>query len=571
MEYLKDKRLFRRYSHTADFYIAIEGSSYKASTVDFSLSGLCVFIEGTPPITIDSIIDLRIEDMELDIKGKVVWLKLSNSNLIMGIEKMSLSGILKYYPLADILLDLQRSDATGILQVKKDLINKQIYFNNGIMLFATSNLEEDRIEEILLKKGQITTDQYYHVCGINSRENIRLGKTLVDLGYLKPHDFILAVKNQAEEIILGLFQWENGEVTFEDKQLSDNIIRLKLSASNLIFQGLKKVNKPEYFKHIVPPFDTVLYFSNEPINLFQDINLSEKDRYVLSLLDGHLTIKEILSISSLGSFNTLRILCALLFTRMICIKESGTLENRDLVDIIEGPRVYADEAFLKKMEDFSLKYQSMDYYSILEIDRDAPLDAIKRAYYKNAKEFHPDRHIHVTSEEIKNKLNLIFRSITTAYKTLSDPKEKEKYNKTLKILSPDAIKNNAETAKERFTEGKKAFNNKLYARAHDLFAQAVYFDDSSADYHFYLGLTYKDQNKLREAETEIKHALLLKPNKAEYVAEIGDIYLALGFTLRAKSSFEKAIKLDPSITRAVEGLRKLRNSGNEDRFHSKIS
>lgn len=542
----------------ADFHIAIEGSSYKASTIDFSLSGLCVFIEGTPAITVDSIIDLRIEDMELDIKGKVIWLKLSNSNLIMGIDKMTLSGILKYYPLADILLDLQRSDTTGILQVKKGLIHRQIYFDHGIILFATSNLEEDRIEEILLKKGQITTDQYYHVRGIISRENIRFGKTLVDLGYLKPHDFILAVKSQAEEIILGLFQWEDGEVMFEDKQLSDNIVRLKLSASNLIFQGIKKVTKPEYFKHITPPFDTVLYFSNEPINLFQDINLSEEDRYVLSLLDGHLTIKEILSISSLGSLNTLKVLCALLFTHMICVKESGTPENWSLIDIIEAPRVYADEAFINKMEDFYLKYQSMDYYNILGIDRDAPLEAIKRAYYKNAKEFHPDRHIHVTSEEIKHKLNEIFNSITTAYRILFDPKEKEKYDKTLKKLSPNPIKNNAETAKERFTKGKKALNNKQYATAFDLFAQAVYFDDSSADYHFYLGLTYKHQNKLREAEKEINQALMLNPNKAEYVAEIGDIYLALGFTLRAKSSFEKAIQLDPSITSAVEGLKKIK-------------
>jgi len=328
---LKDQRLFRRYSHAADFYVVIEGSSYKASTIDFSLSGLCVFIEGTPPITVDSVIDLRIEDMEVDIKGKVIWMKLSNANIIMGIDKISLSGILKYYPLADILLDLQRSDITGILRVKKDLIHRQIYFDGGIMLFATSNLEEDRIEEILLKKGKITTDQYYHVRGIISKERIRFGKSLVDLGYLNPQDFILAVKNQAEEIILGLFQWEDGEVRFEDRQFSDNIIRLKLSASNLIFQGIKKVNKPEYFNNIAPPFDTVLYFSNEPINLFQDITLSEEDKYVLSLLDGHLTIHEILSVSSLGSFITLKVLCALLFTRMICIKESDTIESRNLL------------------------------------------------------------------------------------------------------------------------------------------------------------------------------------------------------------------------------------------------
>jgi curved DNA-binding protein CbpA len=558
MDYIGDNRVFKRYKHSSEFYIIIEAVSYKASTVDFSLKGLCIFIEGAPPIALNSVLDMRIEGLELDVKGKVVWLKETGTNLLVGIEKMSISGLLNYYPLYDILLDFQRSDATGILEIRKDLIYKEIYFEKGVMLFATSNLKEDRIEEFFLKTGKITIDQYYHAASIVANDKKSRGKVFVDLGYIQPHDFILAVKNQAEEIILGLFDWEDGVVTFRDTPMPANIIRMKLSAANLAFQGIKRIMNPDYFKHVSPPLDTVLFYSNEPINLFQDIHLSEKDTYVFSLLDGRLTMKEVLSLSSLSNSQTLKILCALLVTRMIDIKEKGVLDDRSLVDIIGEPRSYVDEAFINTVDVTYVKCQATDYYTSLGLDRNATQAEIRKAYYSKAKEFHPDKHINLASESMKEKLSLIFSCITNAYKVLSDPKEKEKYDKSLKLLKPETKKNNADTAKQRFTEGKKAFRKGSYSEAFNLFSQAVYFDSAIADYHFYLGLAYTHQNRLHDAGKEINKAISLNPNNAGYVAEVGHVYLALGFILRAKSAFDKALKLDASSARAVEGLEKIK-------------
>jgi curved DNA-binding protein CbpA len=560
MEYFGDNRVFRRYKHSSEFLIIIEANSYKASTVDFSLKGLCVFIEGAPPLTLYSIVDLRIGELEMDLKGTVVWLKETGSNLLVGIEKMSISGLLKYYPLYDILMDLQRSDSTGILEIHRDPTYKEIYYEKGVMLSALSNLKEDRIEDIILKTGKITIEQYHHAAGIVANDKKSQGKVFVDLGYLRPQEFIQAIKRQAEEIVLGLFVWEDGVVMFRETPPPANIFRLKLSASNLIFQGIKRIIDPEYFRRISPPPDTVLYYSNEPLNLFQDIVLSEKDKYVLSLLDGHLAVKQVLSISSLGSFRTLNILCALFATRMIDTKEKGVLDDRSLADIISEPQSYVDEAFISKVDDMYafVNRKSTDYYNILGIDRDATQAAIKKAYYKNAKEFHPDKHINITSESMKEKVSLIFSRNTNAYKILSDPREKEKYDKSLKLPKPETKKSNTEIAKQSFMEGRKAFNEGLFPEAFDLFSQAVYFDSTAADYHFYLGLTLKSRNRLSDAEKEINKAININPGEASYLAEVGHIYLALGFILRAKSAFEKALKLDFSISGAIKGLEKVR-------------
>lgn len=83
--------------------------------------------------------------------------------------------------------------------------------------------------------------------------------------------------------------------------------------------------------------------------------------------------------------------------------------------------------------------------------------------------------------------------------------------------------------------------------------------DSVAGYHFSLSLAFGKEEKFREAEGSINKALKLDPFNAQYMAELGHIYLGLGFTSRAKAAFEKSRKFDPTNERASEGLEKVEN------------
>ena len=556
MGFFQDRGLFKRYKHKTDFYIIIESNYYKACTVDFSLSGLCIFIEGMNSLTLNSIIDLKIDELDVDIQGRVVWTKKTDGNFLVGIEKVSFHGLLKHYPLTDIFLDMQRSDETGILEFKNGPICKRIFIKNGVVVFATSNQEEDRLEEILLRGDKITIDQYYQSVDVMKKERKSQGRALVELGYLKPKELIWAVRHQAEEIILSLFSWEEGGVMFTEGPLPEEAITLKLSAANLIFQGIKSINKPEYFKNICPTIDTILYYSAEPLNLFQDIKFTEEDKYILSLLDSTLTLKDIFSVSSIGEFKTMKIICAMISIRMVETKGEKILKNHNIAKIIKEPLKDVDSAFVEEVEDLYKRCQSLDYYSLLGIEKSATQDQIRKAYYITAKEFHPDRHFYSRSETLKSKLNIILSYITEAYKTLTVSNLKEQYDKSLKVTTPRTT-SKSETARLRFQEGREAFKKKQFPDAVELFGQAVYLDKSVADYHFYLGLAYGKQKKFHDAEKSIRTALSYDSFNTDYLVELGHIYLEIGFKLRAKSTFEKASKLDPSNKKAREGLQKI--------------
>ena len=68
-----------------------------------------------------------------------------------------------------------------------------------------------------------------------------------------------------------------------------------------------------------------------------------------------------------------------------------------------------------------------DYYKILEVERDASEEEIKRSYKKLAIRWHPDKFIN-ESEEKKKEAEEKFKDISEAYTVLSDPNKKRQYD-----------------------------------------------------------------------------------------------------------------------------------------------
>lgn len=65
-----------------------------------------------------------------------------------------------------------------------------------------------------------------------------------------------------------------------------------------------------------------------------------------------------------------------------------------------------------------------NYYEILEIDKTASEEEIKKAYRKGALKWHPDKHPDATKAEAEQK----FKAISEAHNVLSDPEKKRIYD-----------------------------------------------------------------------------------------------------------------------------------------------
>ena len=121
----------------------------------------------------------------------------------------------------------------------------------------------------------------------------------------------------------------------------------------------------------------------------------------------------------------------------------------------------------------------LDYYQILKVSQNASFEEIKDAYFRESRNYHPDKYYN-EPPELSKKVTLIFKRITEAYKILSDQDTRVIYNDG--INSPNRAKNlryihgvqggppkedegQTPMGKKYFQLGKMALNNRDYKGA----------------------------------------------------------------------------------------------------------
>src|SRR3990167_9273412 len=216
----EEKRSFKRYKSLSRCEIRLDAELdaevHGGTIIDYSADGACAMIENAQRLLSGTIVDIKFLGSEIEFKGEIIWvIKLSGSDVKIGVKRVDkLNGSLKDFQLADILIGLQRSTKTGILEIKSGLTVKEIFIENGDMIFATSNNEDDRLGELLVKEGKITLEEYNQSSLLLTKTRERLGKILVELGCLTPKELFEAVRHQTEEIILSLFSLEEAGLNF---------------------------------------------------------------------------------------------------------------------------------------------------------------------------------------------------------------------------------------------------------------------------------------------------------------------------------------------------------------------
>jgi Flp pilus assembly protein TadD len=583
-----DKRDFPRYILNLDCDAIIEGEKVKARIVDFSINGIGLVVENLPDINTEDF-DIIIKEIDVDTRARIISTKDFFSRKKVCIQKIGLlKGSLPLYRISDFIIGLNKLGKTGILQINTDQYTKKIFFIKGEVVFAASNEEKERMGDILVEIGKITRDQYDDASELMMRSGIRHGAALVELGHLTPEDLVWAVRHQVEKIIQNLFNLNNGKTIFiEEQNPIDEMITLKLSIGNLIYRGIKSIENLEVVKKYCPSLDSPLYFSTEPLELFQDIILEKNEKDILELIRDERTLKDIVSMSPLSESETIKTVYALYSTRMI--KETKSVIDPDAIkEIIGQPEAETDAEFLERVEKLYTDHKTLGYYDALNIGRDASTDEIKRAYYTMAREYHPDRHLQFQSDEVREKLNTVFEYINEAYSALMNQEqvleasveseesetvdqeqvlEASAESEELKTFDKEDVletltekeqtsteDSHKEEARMKFAEGKQVMKTEDCAQALSIFEQVVQLDDSVAEYHYNYGLCLFKNTRLKDAEKSIRKALELDPQNAEYTAERGRVYLKLGLKTKAKKSFETALKNDPSNATAREGL-----------------
>ncbi len=351
--------------------------------------------------------------------------------------EIPLKGNIKEFSIPKILVYLNRNRKTGILKVRTPSFIKKIYIHKGDAVYASSTDEDDRLGETLTKIGKITMEQYDRSVEILKKTGKRQGEILVELGYLTPQEVIWGVKYQIKDIIYSLFELQEAEYEFNEEEMSSSeIITLKMSMANLIYEGVRRIHNLNSIRRELPNMDTVLKLSTDPVSLFQDIVLSSIDKKMLFMIDGKKTVRELINISS-NSFQAMKSLYVLYSTGILEEKQDEEDKEGQTVLFEDIIRAFHDEedALIKRVEVLYSNLNRLSEDELLEIDENTDVETIRNNYYKLVREFHPDRYLNFPDQSIKDKVISILEAITRAYSLMKDEEKREDYFRRKRLIT----------------------------------------------------------------------------------------------------------------------------------------
>lgn len=471
--------------------------------------------------------------------------------------------------------DLRINKLTGTVTFSRDKDVKKAFLKDGDIIFASSNKDEDRLGEYLLKKGKISREQFDKCSETVVKTGKKLGAVLFEMNAISAHDLVAQVKLQVREILLQLFTWRDGQYAIDKGNLPvADIIPLQMSTGDIIINGVRELDWKGVRKSL-PPLGAVLRQATDPSLLFQSAHLDTDQQAVLGLIDGRRTIQDICLQSGIGDFNTLKALYVLIALRMVEQGELKTGEDLPPADKAAAPQgATVDEqaasiAVTKEMIQHAFEsLDRQDYYEMLHVGRGASPQEIRKAYFQVAKLYHPDRHFDPEMTDMKEMLETLFSRIHEAYETLSSPVKRTKYTTDLvsgRIKHRPAPErqhtrkqDNRDAALVQYNEGMKRFNQSNFWGADEAFQWAMRLDPANAEYVFHRGLNLsRIPRRGHEAEEYYLKAIEMAPSKIDYHLELGSFYSRTGLRTKALTVLNKALQIKPDSDKIREAIKKI--------------
>jgi curved DNA-binding protein CbpA len=506
-----------------------------------------------------------------------------------------MEGQLRQESLPGIVRQIYVGRKSGILHLSDD-VNKRIYFKPGSLIFANSDVNDDRLGEFLIRTGSLSREQFELASKVMRETGHRFGKTLIEMGHMTEEQMLHHVHEQIEAIVYGLFRWEKGYYRFEETEdpVAEDI-RLSLSTADIILEGIRRIEDQEAIQRGLGDVKGILRHSENPLLLYQKISLSAAEGFVLSRVDGVSTVADIASVSPLGDDETFRCVYGLVSAGVLEIEPPGAgspSRRRPVEEAVELPKPEAETLQREKpprreeqrvlspeeqriRDDIVAKHAAMNgatHYELLGVTPASSEVEIKRAYYSMAKKYHPDRHHSPHLQDVHVLLEELFHRIIQSYELLSNPLERRRYDASLRTeaprgevtasaagapsLHPAAPDPNERMAEARYREGKNYFAEGQYFDAIQSLRAALKLCPDKAPYHRQLAQALaKNPHWRKDAEEHFLRAVELDRFDAESYLGLGEIYETANMPTRAQQMWARAFEADPSNETAKHKMR----------------
>lgn len=501
-------------------------------------------------------------------------------------------GKLTYQPLAELIREILSKGLSGTLRLEHERAQTAVYFDNGQLIYAASNLRTLRLREYLRKRG-IGSAKY------RAEENfadLDLAAALTANGTLRQKDIEAVLEILVSDVLRVALLWMEGTWEFNERARLSNPVTLKVDTPTLLREAAQRMPLTFISGRFRNPSETISRSADVPATS----NFLPAESFLLSRLDKPIKLDELISLSGLREPEAQRTIYGLTLSGLAkreywqnAFRESARTSNeqsapRATPDAAASEPQQSDNWTSASIEDEDLEnflqrlIKATNHYEVIELPPNAKTNEIKDAYYAMARRYHPDRFHLRSGVQLHERISSAFARVTQAYETLMNPNARAAYDQNLERSRQFAAAQAAKVepvesvdefdemgsaepesgrAEYSFREGLGALEQGRISAAITHLANASRLEPQQARYRAYYGRALAaSENTRRLAENEIQAAVRLEPANAAFRTMLAELYFDLKFNRRAQTELDRALTIDPNNATAHSLLRKLQKS-----------
>jgi curved DNA-binding protein CbpA len=404
-----------------------------------------------------------------------------------------------------------------------------------------------------LDAGEISRSDAARLAQYVEHEGCPEAKALLDLRLLEPRHLFLALKQQLRSRLIECFGWAEGAFTIEAGDApGEEAEPFRADLYPLLQEGIEAHWSSErILGDLTPHMNQLAKRGALASRIRGRLRSDAAVAAFLDALDGSRTLWK-----ALQSATTPRALAAAwLLDAIQAIEYTAAPDGEvpldfeivfgdDAEDDLEdraaraeaasrasaqgGSRGPAGAALRRHIAEKFARLEELDHYALLDVPAGANAAAIKRAYLKAAKYYHPDALARLQIEsEVRDQANKVFARIGKAYAVLSSP-DRGRYDASLAGDEPGIDAEQIATAETLYRKGEILLKLGNFKGAIEFLAPAVEIYPEEADYQNALGwaLYKKHPSEPERAKVHLERA-------AELSRDDGTVLFRLGFVLRS--------------------------------------
>jgi curved DNA-binding protein CbpA len=487
-------------------------------------------------------------------------------------EQLPDSGkIDSHHALLVLLNRIYSGRLTGKLQLVFGRLEKQLFFDGGQLVFATSSDRQDSLGEMMVRAGALTQSQFEEA-SLLVPTGQRFGSAIAELGFYKVEEVITWVQRQLIQITASVLDYPAGRYYFFGS-LERNVvpeIAIPVPLGKLLLEAVHRANDLP-LDQLAEDADLRVDFSPDSLLLFQAVNIEKSERHLLGMISQSMSAKDIVSRSGLPKAQAARALYALLLLGFVAGMRSTEGLKRESAVAIPLPAPEAPPSgqsedrkqFEEEIRRLLEVVEKGTYYDLFGITANSSPAQIQQSFQQLARKFHPDRHM--GQSERVGLLQDLMGLVTTAYKTLMDDEKRASYDKHLAAAGALTLGQSKTESKESidecFTRAKQCL------RAHDVEGSIVWLRKcvaiapAAVKYHAILARSLAGVPQYhQEAIQQFEKALELDDWNTSVYFQFAELYEVMRLPSSAIPLYRKILEIDPEHSKARERLHEVESA-----------